>query len=270
MPVAWRRRGVADAAVAVAVAVAVVVCEPVAAQAPAEPTAAAAALRRSGLEDMSAAVQTLQRDDTQNPGMLWVAEGAARWSGDSGSPSCARCHGIAAVTMRGVAARHPAWDPRRQRVLTLAQRIDACQREHLGGSMGADAVLALTTFVAHQSRGQPIQPPRHEALDRLADVGLRLWQQPLGQLGLSCSQCHDAAAGRRLAGSTIPQAHPTGYPIYRLEWQGIGGLTRRLRTCMVGVRAEPFAPDAMEWVALEVFLMRRAAGMPLETPGVRP
>lgn len=266
MPVAWRRRGIAGAAVAVGL----LVHGSVAAQAPAEPTAAATDRRRSGLEDMSAAVQALQRDDTQNPGMLWVAEGAARWAGDRGRPACARCHGDATLTMRGVAARHPAWDPRRQRVLTLTQRIDACQREHLGGGMGADAVLALTTFVAHQSRGQPIQPPRQEALDRLADVGLRLWQQHLGQLGLSCAQCHDESAGRRLAGSTIPQGHPTGYPIYRLEWQGIGGLTRRLRNCMVGVRAEPFAPDAMEWVALEVFLMRRAAGMPLETPGVRP
>lgn len=39
----------------------------------------------------------------------------------------------------------------------------------------------------------------------------------------------------------IPQAHPTGYPIYRLEWQSMGSLQRRLRNCMTGVRAEPYA-----------------------------
>ena len=68
----------------------------------------------------------------------------------------------------------------------------------------------------------------------------------------------------------IPQAHPTGYPIYRLEWQGLGSLQRRLRDCMSGVRAEPFAFDAPELVELELYLMQRAAGMRLETPAVRP
>jgi len=36
------------------------------------------------------------------------------------------------------------------------------------------------------------------------------------------------------------------------------------------VRAEPFDFDADEMTALELMLMQRAAGMPLETPGVRP
>jgi sulfur-oxidizing protein SoxA len=33
-----------------------------------------------------------------------------------------------------------------------------------------------------------------------------------------------------LAGNVIPQAHPTGYPIYRLEWQKMGSLQRRLQS----------------------------------------
>ena len=47
-------------------------------------------------------------------------------------------------------------------------------------------------------------------------------------------------------------------------------MQRRLRGCMSGVRAEPFALGADEWVALELYLMQRAAGMVLETPAVRP
>ena len=46
--------------------------------------------------------------------------------------------------------------------------------------------------------------------------------------------------GRHLGGAPIPQAHPTGYPLYRLEWQGLGSLRRRLRNCMTGMRAEPY------------------------------
>ena len=79
-----------------------------------------------------------------------------------------------------------------------------------------------------------------------------------------------AHAGRRLAGSTIPQAHPTGYPIYRLEWQSVGSLQRRLRQCQSGVRAEPYSYASDELTALELYLNQRAAGMIIETPAVRP
>ena len=68
----------------------------------------------------------------------------------------------------------------------------------------------------------------------------------------------------------MPQAHPTGYPVYRLEWQGLGSLQRRLRNCMIGMRAETYAYGSPEYVALEAFLMWRARGMLMESPAVRP
>ena len=101
--------------------------------------------------------------------------------------------------------------------------------------------------------------------------GRALFEQRIGQLDLSCARLpRRSTAGRRLGGSPIPQAHATGYPIYRLEWQGLGSLQRRLRACMSGVRAEPFAWGAPEWIELELFLAWRARGMPMETPAVRP
>ena len=101
-------------------------------------------------------------------------------------------------------------------------------------------------------------------------LGAAIWARRQGQLNLSCAICHDDNAGKKLAGVTIPEAHPTGYPIYRLEWQALGSLKRRLRNCLVGVRAEAYPYEALEYVALEVFLMDRAKGMILESPGVRP
>jgi L-cysteine S-thiosulfotransferase len=66
--------------------------------------------RRSGFEFMSRETQTMQRDDTLNPGMLWVAGGADLWGQKAGAAnrSCADCHGEAGTSMRGVAARYPA------------------------------------------------------------------------------------------------------------------------------------------------------------------
>jgi sulfur-oxidizing protein SoxA len=68
----------------------------------------------------------------------------------------------------------------------------------------------------------------------------------------------------------MPQGHPNGYPLYRLEWQSLGSLQRRLRNCLIGMRAEPYAYGAGEYVDLELFLMWRARGMAVETPAVRP
>lgn len=92
----------------------------------------------------------------------------------------------------------------------------------------------------------------------------------MGQLNFSCAQCHDDNWGKHLGSAPIPQAHANAYPIYRLEWQGMGSLQRRLRNCMSGVRAQAFPYGAQEFVELELYLAQRARGMPVETPGVRP
>ena len=101
-------------------------------------------------------------------------------------------------------------------------------------------------------------------------AGRELFDRRQGQLNLSCSQCHDDNWGRRLAGAVIPQGHPTGYPVYRLEWQSLGSLQRRLRNCMFGMRAEPYAYGAPEQVELELYLMWRARGLATDAPAVRP
>ena len=103
----------------------------------------------------------------------------------------------------------------------------------------APDLLALTAFVALQSRGLPIALRSTAELRPFFDQGGELFHRREGQLNLSCSQCHDDNWGKRLAGAVIPQGHPTGYPVYRLEWQSLGSLQRRLRGCMIGVRAEP-------------------------------
>lgn len=231
--------------------------------------------RRSGFDDMAPAIQAMQRDDAANPAMLWVAEGETLWrtAAAEAGRACADCHGDARAPMRGVAARYPAFDDATGAPIDLAGRILACRTGNQGAlpwPRESEAVLALSAFIGMQSRGLPIAPPDDPRLGPFVAQGRLLYGQRRGQLDLSCAQCHDGHAGRRLAGSVIPEAHPTGYPIYRLEWQGMGSLQRRLRACMAGVRSEPFAPGDVAYVALELFLMRRAAGMEIETPAVRP
>jgi sulfur-oxidizing protein SoxA len=231
--------------------------------------------RRSGSEFMSASTQAMQRDDTLNPAMLWISGGEAQWGAAAGKSgkSCASCHGEAKQGMRGVAARYPAFHAASGMTIDLGQRINMCrERKQQAPALRAESeeLLGLEAYVALQSRGMPVAPPADAGTRASAARGRELYARRIGQLNLSCAQCHDQQAGKRLAGSTIPQAHAAAYPIYRLEWQAVGSLQRRLRNCMSGVRAEVPAFGAQELVDLEAWLAARDKGMKIETPGVRP
>ena len=231
--------------------------------------------RHSGYHDMGPELRRMQDDDTANPAMLFVQAGEALWGEKAGTAgkSCADCHKDAAITMKGVAARYPAIPAGRDQPVDLEGRINLCRTtQQRAPALAAESreLLGLTAYVALQSRGQPIAPSDDPRLAPFRSQGAEIYRGRQGQLNLSCANCHDDNAGRKLAGATIPQGHPTGYPIYRLEWQTLGSLKRRLRNCIVGMRAEPYDNDDPRYVALELHLMERAKGMTLDAPAVRP
>jgi sulfur-oxidizing protein SoxA len=229
--------------------------------------------RRSSYELMSPETKAMQDEDTANPGMLAVLDGEALWRAKAGAAdrACSDCHGDAGASMKGVAARHPAFDAGRGAAVTLETRVNICRSERQQAQpfpYEHRSLLALSAYIARQSRGLPIESD--ERLAPVVEAGRRIFNARQGQLNLACAQCHDDNWGRKLAGITMPQGHPTGYPIYRLEWQSVGSLQRRLRNCMIGMRAESYAYGSEEFTALEAFLMWRARAMPMESPAVRP
>lgn len=231
--------------------------------------------RRSGYSFMGPDTKAMQDDDSVNPGMLFVLDGQTLWNRKLGSAdkSCADCHGDAAESMKGVAARYPAFDRALNRPVTIEQRInlERTQRQEAAPlAYESHDLLALSAFVANQSRGVAITAGDDPELKPFLEQGRALFMQREGQLNLSCANCHDDDFDRHLAGSPVTQGQPTGYPLYRLEWQTLGSLERRLRSCMSGVRAKAYDYGAPELVALELYLMSRARGMKIESPAVRP
>jgi len=231
---------------------------------------AACAAPRSGIEYAGADVRAIQADDAQNPGMLWVDRGRALWN--DGPRACAGCHGDAASSMRGVAARHPAWSVGARRVVDLEDRINACRVERQrrpAFARESEDLNALTAFVATQSRGMPIAVdvtgPAQPAFERARDF----YATRRGQMNLACASCHVENAGKRLLAETISEGHGNGYPAYRLEWQAVGSLQRRLRACLYGIRASLPPEGADVLTELELYLAWRASGLPVEAPGVR-
>jgi sulfur-oxidizing protein SoxA len=231
--------------------------------------------RRSDYDLMGPQTRAIQDDDIANPGMLGALDGEAQWNRRDGAAnkSCADCHGDARTSMKGVAARYPAYSPALGRPIDLEARINMCRTDQQKATplrFESKELVGLTTYLALQSRGMPIEVGKDERLKPFIAAGRALFNERQGQINMSCAQCHDDNWGQKLAGAPIPQGHPNGYPVYRLEWQSLGSLQRRLRNCMFGMRAEPYAFGAPENVNLELYLMSRAQGLKMESPAVRP
>ena len=117
--------------------------------------------RRSGYSFMAPETQAIQNDDTANPGMLWVLDGEKLWNSKAGdaAKACADCHHDARTSMKGVAARYPAFDKELGRPVNLEQRVNLCRTRHQQATplpYESRDLLALSAYVAQQSRGAAI------------------------------------------------------------------------------------------------------------------
>jgi sulfur-oxidizing protein SoxA len=91
----------------------------------------------------------------------------------------------------------------------------------------------------------------------------------MGRINLACTHCHDQRIGKQMRADGISPGHPTGFPIFKMSWQGMGSIDRRLRACFSGVQADVPKPGSAELRQLELFLKMRSQGMPLEGPSLR-
>ena len=224
----------------------------------------------SGYTMLTPESQALQDDDFINPGLLWVDQGQALFEAtEQGTKACASCH---EDSLTGVAARYPKIDEKSGALFNIESRINACRQEYQQLEpldYEGDALLSLTAYVAHQSKGLPVDVVVGASERPFYELGQEYFYTRRGQFNLSCHQCHDQYWGKRLRGDTISQGHATGFPTYRLEWQSLGSSHRRLRDCDHGVRAEPLDYGDETYIAVELYLAARAQGLELESPAVR-
>jgi L-cysteine S-thiosulfotransferase len=229
---------------------------------------------KSGATFLGQDLRSLQADDFANPGLLWVERGEKLWSEPAGrtKQSCAGCHQDAKSSMRGVAARYPEIDTESGKLVNLEGRINLCRARRMGAERflyESEDLLALTAYVARQSKGMPVAASIDGPARAHFVAGEKSYRLRRGQMNLSCAHCHEANWGKRLLSETISQGHPNAYPAYRMEWQTLGSLERRLRACLSGIRAEMLPYGSPEYLDLELYLAWRAQGLAVETPGVR-
>lgn len=228
----------------------------------------------SGYAFQSTDTQALQDDPFRNPGMLWVDRGRQLWATppSAGRESCASCHDAAKGPVRTAALRYPAVDRESQKLFNLEARINACRTRHQSAAplrYESEDLLALAAYLGHLAQGQPVQIEIDTANRQHFEAGRAYFYTRRGQMNLACYHCHELYPGQMLRGDRLSEGHTNGYPTYRLEWQTLGSLHRRLRFCDAGVRAEPLDAGAPGYVELELYLAWRGNGLARETPAVR-
>jgi len=230
---------------------------------------------KSGLAFSSPEVRGLQLDDDfASPSAHAIDKGAQLWKQVTGSnnKSCASCHGEANDSMKGAATRYPAIDKATGKLFNLEDRIRNCrskQQKAINWLPESDELLAITLHVTGASKGMPILVNIDGPAKKHFEAGQKLYMARQGQMNLSCTQCHDQHYGQRLYNDKLSQGHPNGYPIFRLDWQYMASLERRLRFCYASVKAEVPPWGHQDMRNLNLYLMWRAQGLPIEVPAVR-
>ena len=231
----------------------------------------------SGNDFLTPGLLKLQNDTQNSPVSLWLDKGSALWADTSGGPSCQSCHG-AVETLKKSAATHPRITGK-SALVNLEDQITTCSAR--GGreafKVEEDEVLALSALLHNAAKGQTIDvkvdakaPADHrEIWQARLSRGTALFSTRLGRINLACIHCHDQNIGRQMRLDVVSPGHPTGFPIYRMSWQRLGSVERRLRACYSGVQAVLPAPGDADLRDLELYLKVRANGMLMEGPSVR-
>jgi len=229
---------------------------------------------RSGYTYMTDESRAMQNDTFQNPGMLWVEQGADLWAKVDGKAgkSCATCHGDTGETMKGVAATYPVFDQELGKLQNVEQQINFCLEKRMEAEpykWESDEMLSMTTFINHQSLGMPVNGKIDGPAAAGFEKGKEFYFERRGQLDMACKHCHEDNAGGMIRANILSQGQGNGFPTYRLKWQKVGSLHRRFRGCNKQVRSNAFGYGSDEYTALELYVKYRGQGLPVETPAVR-
>jgi sulfur-oxidizing protein SoxA len=228
---------------------------------------------QSGLAFTGPEILDLQGDDFANPGLPYMDKGAKLWNQVSGKndKSCQSCHGEL-KSMKGAATRYPAIDKASGHLFNLEDRIRHCRQKRQKAAewpLESEELLSITLYVTSASNGMPIKVSIDGKAQSHFEAGQKIFTTRQGQMNLACTQCHDQRYGIKLFTDKLSQGQPNAYPAYRIEWQRLASLERRLRFCYTGVKAEIPAWGHEDMRDISLYLMWRAQGLKIEVPSVR-
>lgn len=218
--------------------------------------------------------QSLQMDDFDNPGMIFVDLAQDEWNTPEGTEekSCSSCHDDVQTSMAGVRAVYPKWNDAAGEVRTLAMQINDCRENQMGADTwkytGGD-MTAMEALISVQSRGMPVNVAIDGPAQSKWEQGKEMYYTRYGQLELSCANCHEQNYGNMIRADHLSQGQINGFPVYRLKNTKLNNAHARFKGCVRDTRAETFKPGSDDFVALELYVASRGNGLSVEAPSVR-
>lgn len=228
---------------------------------------------RSGWLYRERETRDMQRDDFENPAMLYVEAAAEVWDAAEGSAgkSCASCHNEP-ESMAGVRPKMPKVNPNNGELWALEQYVNACRTERMGAEAwdwNSQSMRNMTALISSVSRGMPMDVAIDGPAAPYWEKGREIYYTRYGQLDLSCANCHEQNNGRYIRADHLSQGQSNGFPVYRFRDTNLVSLHNRFSGCIRDTRGEPFAIGSPEFTALELYVASRGQGLSVEGPAVR-
>lgn len=228
----------------------------------------------SGWVFRTAETQTLQMDDFDNPGMIFVDQAIDQWSSVDGAAekSCASCHGDDASEFAGLRTVLPRWDEEAGGVQSMEDYINKCRTERMEAEAwkwSDGKMTAMTALIGLQSRGMPVNVVIDGPASDAWEQGKEIYYQRVGQLDMACANCHEDNYDTMIRADHLSQGQTNGFPAYRLKNAKLNSIHARFKGCMKNIRANPFAEGSDEFRALELYVASRGNGLSVEGTSVR-
>ncbi|MEO9459850.1 MAG: sulfur oxidation c-type cytochrome SoxA [Lentilitoribacter sp.] len=225
----------------------------------------------SGWHFRSGETQALQLDDFDNPGMVFVDQGIdlfAKVDGSEGK-SCQSCHEDV-EDFAGLRTQLPRVED--GQLVSMENLVNDCRTERMGAEAwkwSSTNMTAVTGLIGLQSRGMPMNVKIDGDAAPFWEAGKELYYTRVGQLDMSCSNCHEDNYGVMIRADHLSQGQINGFPAYRLKNAKLNSIHNRFKGCMSNIRATPFKEGGKEFKALELYIASRGEGLAVETPSVR-
>jgi sulfur-oxidizing protein SoxA len=215
----------------------------------------------------------LQIDDFDNPSFIFVEQAEDQWAAVDGSEgkSCADCHSDVAE-FKGLKSTLPRWDDEKSKVMAMEEFVNECRTERMGAEpwkWSSGKMTGMTALISLQSRGMPMNVATDGHASAASDLGKELYYTRVGQLDMSCSNCHEDNYGNMIRADHLSQGQINGFPTYRLKNSKLNSVQARFKGCMKNIRATPYKEGSEEFTALELYVASRGNGLTVESPSVR-
>ncbi len=175
-----------------------------------------------------------------------------------------------------IAGEYPKFDDKSGKVVTLTRAINQClvANGEKPWKMTKGKIADLEAYFAAKSaeagKKVNIQINSKAAADAY-ERGKKEYYSQRGYLKLSCANCHVQGSGNRVRREYLSPllGHTTHFPVYRLKWQGLGTLERRIKGCEKNQGENPHKPSS-DWTAEMLYFMSYMSnGLPVDGPDVR-